>query len=120
VNSLLFSALIGAILATCIAFIGRSHLYFLSGLMPLFPSFALLAQIEAFNIGGAFQVKQVAIFGLVALVPYAGYLLALILLIDKADLRVAMSAAIGAWFALAIVSIVLWDATIEPRLTQHV
>lgn len=68
------NALIGAAVAVLIAFISRTNFYFLSGLAPLFPTFALFAHIMAFKIGGAEQVKAVISFGFLSMIAYLVYL----------------------------------------------
>jgi len=120
ITQVFVSALLGALLATGIALISRSGMGFLAGLIPLFPAFALFAHIRAFDFGGPVQVKHVALFGLVSLVPYAGYLLTLILLVNKVELRIAITAAVGLWLILAVIGVAVWDAIILPRLTQDV
>jgi len=76
------NALIGAVVAVLIAFISRTNFYFLSGLAPLFPTFALFAHIVAFKIGGDDQVKAVIFFGFLSMIAYLVYLGSLYFLIN--------------------------------------
>lgn len=117
-NSLVVTAAVGAALALAISLVSRSGVGFLAGLLPLFPTFALFAHVQAFANGGSFQVKQVALFGLLSLIPYAGYLLSLCVLVERVQLRAAFAASIGLWVLLAMGAIVLWDVTIAPRLVE--
>ena len=68
------NALIGAAVAVFIAAVSRSQLYVLAGLIPLFPTFALFAHINANHIGGPSQLKEVLIFGFISMVSYLMYL----------------------------------------------
>lgn len=76
------NAAIGAFVAILIAFISRTNFYFLSGLAPLFPTFALFAHVVAFKMGGTEQVKEVIFFGFLAMIAYFVYLGSLYLLLN--------------------------------------
>lgn len=76
------NGLIGAGVAILIAFLSRTNFYFLSGLAPLFPTFALFAHVMAFKIGGDEQVKAVIFFGFLSMIAYFVYLGSLYLLIN--------------------------------------
>ena len=69
----IINAIMGAAVATLIAFIGRSNIYVLAGLIPLFPTFTLFAHISAFQNGGVEQLKPVILFGLLSIIPYLIY-----------------------------------------------
>lgn len=107
-NLLVINAALGATIAVAIAIVSRSAFGFLSGLLPLFPTFALYAHVQAMRVGGAQAVKLVAAFGLMSLFAYAVYLLALLVLIDRFGFRTAVLGAIGLWTAAALVIITLW------------
>lgn len=73
----LINAVIGAVVAVAIAFIARTNLYFLSGLVPLFPTFTLFAHVSVFRLGGVDQMKAVILFGVLAMIAYLIYLISL-------------------------------------------
>jgi membrane protein GlpM len=101
-------ATIGALIAVGISLISRSSVFFLSGLLPLFPTFALYAHLQAFSVAGNASVKLVAGFGLMSLVPYAVYLVGLLALIDRVGFRLAVALALLFWTSAAAVMIGLW------------
>lgn len=105
---LLTHAAIGAILAVAIVLVTRSSLHVLSGLLPLFPTFALIAHLQAFSHAGNASVKLVAGFGLMSLVPYAAYLVTLLALIDRAGFHLALTLAVLFWALAAAMMISLW------------
>lgn len=113
--SLGLNALIGALIALAIAALARSGVAFIAGLLPLFPTFSLFAHIKAFEVGGSCYVKEVSAFGLVSLVPYAGYLMALIVLVDRLELKSAMMLSLGVWLVLAGCAIAVWSQFLTPR-----
>jgi len=79
----LMNALIGAGLAVVIAFIARSNMYVLAGLIPLFPTFTLFAQISAHQAGGNEYLLHVVMFGFVSVITYLIYLLVMYIAIKQ-------------------------------------
>lgn len=69
----IINALIGAAVALLIAYVGRSNIYVLAGLIPLFPTFTLFAHVNAYHIGGTPQLKEVLIFGVISIFAYLVY-----------------------------------------------
>jgi membrane protein GlpM len=102
------SGLTGAVVALTIAALGRSSLAALAALASLFPTFGLFALCTGFLAGGTQQVKLVAAFGLIALLPYATYLVGLLALIDRIGFRLAVALALALWALMAAVAIGLW------------
>ena len=113
-SPILINALVGASLAVTISLISKSKIYVIAGLLPLFPTFALFAHIRSFEAGGAAQVREVAAFGLLSLMPYAGYLSTLIFTIDGYGFRWAVASAIMVWIVLACGCFAVWDAYLSP------
>ena len=58
-----------------IAWCSKSRHFFIAGLVPLFPTFALIAHAMVGSERGPAALRQTALFGLCALLPYAVYLL---------------------------------------------
>lgn len=108
--SLSVHALIGAGLAVAIALVSRTPLIFLTGLLTLFPTFAIYAHLQTFAAAGAASVKDVAIFGLLALVPYGAYLGVVIAAIDRLGCHLAVGAGLVAWSAAAGGAVAIWRA----------
>lgn len=102
------NAIIGAVVATAIAYVSRTSFAFLAGILPLFPTFTLFAHIFAFQNGGVAQVKNVAIFGLWALVPFVAYIGSLLLLMPHMKFVYAVVIALMLWGVVAVTISVLW------------
>ncbi len=106
--SLLFKAALGAAAVLIIALLSRSKVFFIAGLVPLFPSFALIAHVLVGSERGSDALRTTAIFGLWALIPYAIYLLVVLHLSTRAPLWLTLSAATLAWCLAAAVLLVAW------------
>lgn len=98
--------------ATIIAIIllGRTHLYYLTGLLPLFPTFSLIAHVNAAVEKSACEFKLVVLYGLFSLIPYAVYLGSVYLLVDILGPWKAMGVALAFWFIIAAVIFNFWSA----------
>ncbi len=71
--------LLGALAVLLIAWCSKSRHFFIAGLVPLFPTFALIAHAMVGSERGPAALRQTALFGLCALLPYAVYLLVSVL-----------------------------------------
>jgi membrane protein GlpM len=100
---------LGAIVVLLIAFLSKSKYVYLAGLAPLFPTFALFAHLLSFQSGGASALKEVAYFGLLSIIPYAAYLLAIIFLIDRTELSRAITISLLIWCLSSAAIVYSWD-----------
>jgi membrane protein GlpM len=107
--ALMFKALIGAAVVVLIALLSKSKHYFIAGLVPLFPSFALIAHYLVGTDRGPTALKTTLLFGMWSLLPYAAYLLAVYLLLDHWGLSGALLGAVMVWVLAAGLLIVLWS-----------
>lgn len=73
--SLIFKSAIGALVVLLIALLSRSKSFYIAGLVPLFPAFALIAHVIVQQAQGSEALRKTALFGLWSLIPYAVYLL---------------------------------------------
>ncbi|KAF7599139.1 MAG: hypothetical protein CGU28_12855 [Candidatus Dactylopiibacterium carminicum] len=106
--SLLLKAAIGAAAVLIIAVLSRSKVFFIAGLVPLFPSFALIAHYIVGSERSGADLRTTAIFGLWSLIPYAIYLLTVIQLSTRAPLWLTLLAATLAWCLAAAVLLAAW------------
>lgn len=95
--SLLLKALLGAVIIVAIALLSRSRYFLIAGLVPLFPSFALISHYIVGTERTAEDLKATILFGLWALLPYAVYLISAYCLVDKMALTPALSVAALLW-----------------------
>lgn len=107
--ALFLKCLVGAVAVLLIALLSRSQSFFVAGLVPLFPTFALIAHYIVGTERTAVDLQTTALFGLWSLIPYAVYLLAVYWLSPRLPLVSTLVAATAAWFACAAVLLVGWS-----------
>lgn len=103
-----FKGLIGAIVVWIIAWISKSKNYFIAGLVPLFPFFALIAHFSVYYQKGALELKETALFGMISLIAYFLYLLTFYFLLNKLKFFPAMFIGIIVWLITASILVFLW------------
>ena len=107
-TSLILKCLLGAAAVLIIALLSRSRSFYVAGLVPLFPTFALIAHYIVGAERGAADLRTTALFGLWSLIPYAIYLLAVYWLSERFALATTLVLATAAWVVVAALLIVLW------------
>ena len=68
--SLFLKCMLGAVAVLVISIFSKSKAFYLAGLVPLFPTFALIAHVIVAQEKGAEALRQTALFGLWSLIPY--------------------------------------------------
>ena len=106
--SLLLKCILGAGVVLLIALLSKSKVFYIAGLIPLFPTFALIAHVIVSQQQGAEALKQTALFGLWSLIPYFLYLLMVYLLATKMPLWSCLGIATGCWIIAAAGLIYGW------------
>lgn len=106
---LLLKSLLGALAVLLIALLARSRHFYIAALVPLFPTFALIAHALVGSGRGAQALRTSALFGLCALVPYAIYLGVVAGLSLRQPLVTTLAAATVAWMAAAGVLLLAWN-----------
>jgi membrane protein GlpM len=86
--SLFLKCLLGALAVLLIALLSRSRSFVIAGLVPLFPTFALIAHYIVGSERNAADLRATALFGLWSLIPYATYLFAVYWLSVRTTLTV--------------------------------
>lgn len=66
-----------------ISILSKSKAFYIAGLVPLFPTFALIAHVIVYQQKGAEALQKTALFGLWSLIPYAIYLAAVYVLATR-------------------------------------
>lgn len=113
-TSLFLKSLVGALAVLLIAILARSKSVYLAGLVPLFPTFALIAHVIIGTERSAADLQHTALFGLWSLVPYAGYLGVVWFGSTRWSLPVTLGTATAAWVLLALGMILLWERVRPP------
>lgn len=106
--SLAFKCLLGAVAVLLIALLAKTRNFYVAGLVPLFPTFALIAHYVIGTERSPADLRATALFGLVSLLPYAVYLLVVYALSVRASLPVTLVAATLAWCGAAAVLLWAW------------
>ena len=107
--ALLIKCLLGALAVLLIALLSRTRSFFIAGLVPLFPTFALIAHALVGSERGGAALRTTALFGLCALLPYAIYLLVVYALSLRCSLGATLASATAAWAASAAVLLLAWQ-----------
>lgn len=106
--TLFFKCLLGAAAVMMIALLSKSKSFFIAGLVPLFPTFALIAHYVVGSERSMADLRVTALFGLYSLLPYASYLLAVYYLSYSFSLVQTLSIATAVWLASAMVLLLIW------------
>jgi membrane protein GlpM len=114
--SLFLKCLLGALAVLLIALLSRSRNFVIAGLVPLFPTFALIAHYMVGSERSTADLRATALFGLWSLIPYATYLLAVYWLSIRASLTVTLAAATLAWAVAAGALLLGWSRAYPTAL----
>lgn len=106
--SLFLKCLLGAAAVLVIALLSRTRNFYIAGLVPLFPTFALIAHYIVGTERSAADLRTTALFGLASLVPYAVYLGVVYWLAVRTSLPATLALATLAWCVAAGVLLVAW------------
>lgn len=107
--SLFLKCILGAAVVLLISILSKSKAFYIAGLVPLFPTFALIAHVIVAQGKGAEALKQTALFGLWSLIPYFIYLLTVYLLATKLSMWSCLGIATLCWIVAAAVLIYAWQ-----------
>lgn len=109
--SLFLKCLLGALAVLLIALLSKSKNFYIAGLVPLFPTFALIAHYIVGAERSAADLRATALFGLWSLVPYAVYLIVVYWLSIRLALAATLAWATAAWTVCAALVLVVWAHT---------
>ncbi|WP_089605201.1 GlpM family protein [Acinetobacter piscicola] len=107
--SLFLKCALGAAVVLLISILSKSKAFYIAGLVPLFPTFALIAHVIVAQERGAEALKQTALFGLWSLIPYFIYLLLVYLLATKLSMWSCLGVATVCWGIAAAGLIYGWQ-----------
>ena len=106
---LLIKGLLGALVVVLIGILSKSKNYYIAGLIPLFPTFALIAHYIVANERGIEALRTTIIFGMWSIIPYFIYLLLLWYFIGMMRLPWALAGAVDGWGLCAWLLILVWS-----------
>ncbi len=105
--TLLIKAIGGAVIVVLISLVSTTKNYFVAGLIPLFPTFALIAHVIV-GQKGSVELKNTALFGIFSLIPYFAYLLSVYLFANKLPLYLNLLVSVLFWVLFAIGVYLFW------------
>ena len=105
----ILKAFIGAVAVVVMQLFAQSRCYWLAGLVPLFPTFALISHYLVGTQRSVPELKDTILFGMAALVPYLLYMVTVYCLAGKCRLLVSLAGATAVWFLSAAILIALWN-----------
>lgn len=106
---LILKALAGALIVVFIQLLTSSRNYYIAGMIPLFPTFALISHYLVGSQRTLVELKETIIFSMLSLLPYFVYLLALYFLVDRLPLIPSLLGATLFWILVAVLLIALWN-----------
>lgn len=111
--TLFLKCMLGAGVVLIISILSKSKAFYIAGLVPLFPTFALIAHVIVYQQKGAEALQKTALFGLWSLIPYAIYLVAVYVLATRMSMWSCLGVATLCWVVAAAGLIYGW------QLFQH-
>ena len=111
--ALFLKCMLGAGVVLIISILSKSKAFYITGLVPLFPTFALIAHVIVYQQKGAEALQKTALFGLWSLIPYAIYLVAVYMLATRVSMWSCLGLATLCWVVAAAGLIYGW------QLFQH-
>jgi membrane protein GlpM len=109
IMSLFLKCLFGALAVFLIALLSKSRNFFVAGLIPLFPTFALIAHYIVGTERSMADLRTTSLFGLWSLFPYAVYLFVVYWLSVRVSLISTLIWATLAWAGCAAVVLAVWS-----------
>ena len=99
---------LGAAVAIALHYSINSKYSYLAGLIPLFPTFALVAHMMFASSGRTLDMQISAQFGLLSLFPYAAYLVLVWVLANRLNIWLALGISIIGWVGVVVIVLLSW------------
>ncbi|MFP0193707.1 MULTISPECIES: GlpM family protein [Pseudomonas] len=104
----MFKAMLGAAVVVVLAMLAKTKNYYIAGLVPLFPTFALIAHYIVGKGRSIDDLKTTIVFGMWSIIPYFVYLATLYVMVDRMRLEASLAIAAVAWLIAATVLVSVW------------
>ena len=105
---LFLKAALGAAVVLILAALAKTRNYYIAGLVPLFPTFALIAHYIVGKGRTVADLKTTILFGMWSIIPYFVYLATLYVMVDRLRLEASLALAAVAWLMAATVLVSIW------------
>ncbi|WP_178126069.1 GlpM family protein [Pseudomonas sp. Fl5BN2] len=104
----MLKAALGAAVVVILAALAKTRNYYIAGLVPLFPTFALIAHYIVGKGRTVDDLKTTILFGMWSIIPYFVYLATLYLMVDRLRLEASLAVATVAWLIAASILVSVW------------
>ncbi|MFJ2546933.1 GlpM family protein [Pseudomonas sp. NPDC087612] len=104
----MLKACLGAAVVVILAALAKTRNYYIAGLVPLFPTFALIAHYIVGKGRSLEDLKTTILFSAWSIIPYFVYLATLYLLVERLRLETSLALATLAWLVAATVLVSVW------------
>ena len=101
-------AILGAAIVIALHFLSKSSNFYLAALVVLFPTFSLIAYFMIGTERSMEDVKETAIFGIYAIIPYAAFVLSVIFFSSRLKLFTTLVLSTVVWCVFALALTLLW------------
>jgi uncharacterized membrane protein (GlpM family) len=98
---MVWKGIVGGLVTAAIVWLSRRG-NTLPGILPLFPTFALIALLIVGAKGDASGFRQACIAGAKTIPAYLAFLTVCYLAVDRVDYRIALLGGLAAWFIVAL------------------
>jgi membrane protein GlpM len=98
---IVWKGIVGGLMTAAIVFLSRRG-NTLPGILPLFPTFALIALLIVGSKGDSFSFRETCVAGAKTIPAYLAFLGICYLAIGRVDYRVALGFGLAAWFIVAL------------------
>ncbi len=105
---LILKATLGAAVVVILATLAKTRNYYIAGLVPLFPTFALIAHYIVGKGRSVDDLKITIVFGMWSIIPYFIYLATLYVMVDRMRLEASLAVAAVAWLMAATLLVSVW------------
>ena len=105
---LILKAALGAAVVVILAALAKTRNYYIAGLVPLFPTFALFAHYIVGKGRSLEDLKTTIVCGMWSIIPYFVYLATLYVMVDRMRLEASLAIAAVAWLMAATVLVTVW------------
>ena len=89
--------------------LARSRNYYIAGLVPLFPTFALISHYIVGSQRSVPELKETVAFSMFSLVPYLVYLVIVYYLANRWRLELLLLMGTLSWTVAAVILVVAWN-----------
>ncbi len=107
--AVLCKVLAGAALVVFIHYISMSKNYLLAALIPLFPTFTLIALYSVGEERTTAELQKTILFGMCSMLPYIVYLIAMYFLVTRYNLMESLLYSTGCWVIVALTLVGVWS-----------